>query len=100
MGLRPLEPVDVRPLLPGLHAELVSLLEGLAPADWNRPTLAGLWTVRNAEWVRAAQRPSPRVIVDLLKTTGSAAADAPPPIVFESDTDLSHVFLTAWAVMA
>ena len=40
MGLRPLEPVDVRPLLPGLHAELVSLLEGLAPADGNRPTLA------------------------------------------------------------
>ena len=47
MGLRPLEPLDVRPLFAGLHAELVRLLESLAPGDWTRPTVAGAWAVRD-----------------------------------------------------
>jgi uncharacterized protein (TIGR03083 family) len=118
MGLRPLEPVDVRPLFAGLHEELVTLLQALTSEAWKRPTLAGSWAVRdvvahlldgdlrrlslqrdghtrptpegplateadlvtflnglNAEWVRAAWRLSPRLLVDLLKMTGPAIAE-------------------------
>ncbi|HEY5908122.1 MAG TPA: maleylpyruvate isomerase N-terminal domain-containing protein [Vicinamibacteria bacterium] len=46
-ALRPLPPIDVRPLLLPLHRELVSLLEGCAPADWERPTVAPNWRVRD-----------------------------------------------------
>lgn len=117
MALRPLPPVDTRPLFFPLHLELVSLLEGLAPGDWERATVAGRWRVRdvaahlldgdlrrlslqrdghalklppearasekglvaflnglNAEWVRAAERLSPRILLELLKSSGLAAA--------------------------
>lgn len=40
-------PLDTAPLFPGLHAELIALLRGLAPEDWNRPTLAPAWRVRD-----------------------------------------------------
>ena len=136
MGHRALEAGDVRPLFAGLHAELVRLLEGLDLADWNRPTLAGAWAVRdvvahlldddlrrmsrqrdgqdlpaperpvrseadlvaflnglNAEWVRVARRLSPRVLVDLLKTTGPAIVE-----LFASlDPDGPALFPVAWA---
>jgi uncharacterized protein (TIGR03083 family) len=46
-GLEPLLPLDVRPLFPGLHRELVALLRGLALEDWARPTIAGAWRVRD-----------------------------------------------------
>lgn len=45
--LTPLQPVDIVHLLPGLHAELVTLLEGLSLEDWSRPTLARAWRVRD-----------------------------------------------------
>lgn len=100
-------------LLGGLHAQLMALLRGLTPADWERGTLAGRWTVHdvvahlldgdvrrlsmhrdgwllpapeqaladhaalvgflnglNADWVHAARRISPRVLVALLALTG------------------------------
>jgi uncharacterized protein (TIGR03083 family) len=41
-----LAPVDTRPLLAPLHAQLISLLEELDPDEWRRPTRAGAWTVR------------------------------------------------------
>ncbi|MDQ3223076.1 MAG: maleylpyruvate isomerase N-terminal domain-containing protein, partial [Gemmatimonadota bacterium] len=31
----------------GLHAELMALLRGLAPADWSRPTACALWSVKD-----------------------------------------------------
>jgi uncharacterized protein (TIGR03083 family) len=34
-------------LFPGLHCELMSLLRGLAPGDWNRPTACALWSVKD-----------------------------------------------------
>lgn len=46
-ALVPAAPVITAPLFPGLHAELMSLLRGLAPGDWDRPTSATLWTVRD-----------------------------------------------------
>jgi uncharacterized protein (TIGR03083 family) len=39
--------VDTAPLFPGLHRELIGLLRALAPADWERPTIAGAWQVRD-----------------------------------------------------
>ena len=99
-------------LFPGLHAELMGLLRGLAPADWSKPTACALWSVKdivahlldgnvrrlsygrdgldpapeqaissyadlvaylnrlNAEWIAAARRLSPRVLMELLDFTG------------------------------
>ncbi len=45
--MRPLAPLDVRALFPGLDAALIELLRGLSLADWRRPTLARLWTVQD-----------------------------------------------------
>src|SRR5512141_2467960 len=39
--------VDVVPLFLPLHEELVRLLSGLSAADWERPTVAGAWRVRD-----------------------------------------------------
>jgi hypothetical protein len=39
--------VDVVPLFRPLHEELVGLLKGLSAADWERPTVAGTWRVRD-----------------------------------------------------
>lgn len=114
--LEPLSPVYTAPLFEPLHNELISLLDGLAPHDWARPTLAGSWRVRdvvahllevdlrrlsvgrdahlvepgrtingypdlvaflnelNAQWVIAARRFSPRVLIDLLRESGLAMA--------------------------
>lgn len=34
-------------LFPGLHRQLITLLDGLGAADWTRPTVAGAWRVRD-----------------------------------------------------
>ena len=45
--LAPLPPLDTAPLFSNLHAELIALLRALEPADWERPTVAGAWRVRD-----------------------------------------------------
>ena len=45
--LRPLEPVFLAGRLAPLHAELIALLRGLAPADWHRTTACALWSVKD-----------------------------------------------------
>lgn len=45
--MKPVEPILLADLFPGLHAELITLLRGLAPEDWSRPTVAGAWTVQD-----------------------------------------------------
>lgn len=45
--MKPVQPILVADLFPGLHAELISLLRGLSPDDWDRPTVAGAWTVQD-----------------------------------------------------
>ena len=114
--LEPLTPVYTAPLFAPLHDRLIELLERLEPADWERPTMASAWRVRdvaahllevdlrrlsvgrdhhriepgrpiggygdlveflnqlNAEWVAAARRFSPRVLVDLLRWSGPEMA--------------------------
>jgi uncharacterized protein (TIGR03083 family) len=46
-SLRPLEPVLLIDRFGPLHAELISLLRGLGPGDWQRPTVCALWSVRD-----------------------------------------------------
>ena len=46
-GLAPMAPVFLVDLFPGLHAELMTLLRGLKPSDWNRPTACALWSVKD-----------------------------------------------------
>lgn len=114
--MEPLTPIYTAELFSPLHQELLALLRGLAPEDWERPTIAGSWRVRdvaahlldvslrklsiqrdghlpppeepiasygdlvrflnrlNADWVAASRRLSPRVLVDLLATTGPAVS--------------------------
>lgn len=45
--LHDLPPIHVVPLLRPLHGELIRLLRGLGADDWNAPTLAGAWRVRD-----------------------------------------------------
>ena len=45
--MEPLEPCYTANLFRPLSKQLVTLLRGLAPADWDRPTLAGAWRVRD-----------------------------------------------------
>lgn len=42
-----LAPIDTRSLFRPVSSELVSLLRRLTPPDWDRPTLAGQWVVRD-----------------------------------------------------
>jgi len=46
-GLAPMTPVFLVDLFPGLHAELMTLLRGLTPDDWVRPTACALWSVKD-----------------------------------------------------
>ena len=46
-GLAPMTPVFLVDLFPGLHAELMTLLRGLTPGDWSRPTACALWSVKD-----------------------------------------------------
>jgi uncharacterized protein (TIGR03083 family) len=46
-GLTPVGPVLLVNLFPRLHRELMTLLRGLEPGDWNRPTACALWSVKD-----------------------------------------------------
>jgi uncharacterized protein (TIGR03083 family) len=103
---RSMQPILVADLFAPLNDELVSLLRGLAPEEWNGPTAAGTWTVKdvaahlldtalrrlalqrdahvpggafdpnatNREWIDAARRLSPRILIELLDRYGAEAA--------------------------
>ena len=43
--IKPVSPVDVRPLFEPLHRELLMMLRTLTPEDWQRQTSAPRWTV-------------------------------------------------------
>lgn len=46
-GLAPMAPVYLVDLFPGLHTQLMTLLRGLAPTAWGRPTACALWSVKD-----------------------------------------------------
>jgi uncharacterized protein (TIGR03083 family) len=45
--MRKVEPILTAHLFAPLHAELIALLRGLTPDEWNAPTVAGEWTVKD-----------------------------------------------------
>jgi uncharacterized protein (TIGR03083 family) len=45
--LQPVQPVYLLDRFPGLHDELMQLLEGLTEADWGKPTACALWSVHD-----------------------------------------------------
>lgn len=109
--MKALEPLYVTELFPKVDARLIELLRSLDDEDWERPTAARLWRVKdvaahlldgnvrrlsihrdghsgdppgkigspqdlvdylnrlNADWVRAARRISPRILIGLLEET-------------------------------
>ena len=111
--MQPVEPILIVDLFPELHAELLVLLRTLPLEDWEKPTAAAPWTVRdmvahlldtdmrrlsfgrdhlpslkpatpihdyadlivfintlNDDWVRAARRISPALMIDLHALVG------------------------------
>lgn len=134
--MKPVEPIFVTELFAEIHAELLALLSSLAADDWDKPTAAGAWTVRdlaahlldsdirrlsyqrdrlpqvppdaplesyrdlvgflnqlNADWVRAAKRISPSLLIDFLAVTGHQVAG-----LFRSlDPFGTAIFSVAWA---
>jgi len=47
MPLTPLPPTDTRTLFRPVSSELVTLLRSLDASDWQKPTIAGTWVVRD-----------------------------------------------------
>ena len=45
--LTPVGRLNLVPLFPGLHRELMTLLRGLQPADWLHPTACAMWSVKD-----------------------------------------------------
>jgi len=128
-------PIEVAQLFKPLEEKLISLLESLTADDWDKPTLAKLWTVKditahlldgnlralsiqrdkffgetapqsggygqlvdwlnqlNSDWVRAAKRISPEVLILLHKNTGPLTCE-----YFQSlDPWDEAIFAVAWA---
>lgn len=44
--MKPLQPIVVTHLFPKVWAELLSLLSGLSPTEWDAPTVCSPWTVK------------------------------------------------------
>lgn len=45
--MQPVQPIDTVPLFAPLSAQLIALLNGLAPEDWDAPTACTPWTVKD-----------------------------------------------------
>ena len=45
--LEPIGPIDTRRLFRPVSSSLVALLRSLPTGAWNRPTIAGVWLVRD-----------------------------------------------------
>jgi uncharacterized protein (TIGR03083 family) len=130
------EPIFVTELFCQIHGELLSLLRNLPDDDWDKPTAARQWTVKdiaahlldsdvrrlsyqrdkapmvppeapienhrdlvnflnqlNADWVRAARRISPRLLIEFLEITGTQVCE-----LFKSlDPFAPAMFGVAWA---
>jgi hypothetical protein len=66
--MEPLSPVYTADLFPPLHQELLALLRGLTPADWERPTVAGSWRVRDVASEKVSIAGDARLAAPLLST--------------------------------
>ena len=81
---RELGPLDTRPLFRPLLGELIGLLHALNFSDWERPTLAGDWKVRDVA--------SHLLDGDLRRVAaGRDGHRPPPPFPIHSDQDLARL---------
>lgn len=128
-------PIDVQPLFSILDEKLIRLLRSLDVQDWEKPTIAKRWTVKdiaahlldgnfrtlsllrdghriqpapiinsyqdlldylnrlNADWVSAAKRFSPQLLIELLESSGDAFTRC-----MSSLNSFEHsIFPVAWA---
>jgi uncharacterized protein (TIGR03083 family) len=134
--MKSVEPIFVVELFCQIHGELLSLLRNLSGDDWNKPTAARQWTVKdiaahlldgdvrrlsyqrdkapmappdspvesyrdlvdflnqlNSDWIRAARRISPRLLIEFLEVTGAQVCE-----LFKSiDLFAPALFGVAWA---
>jgi uncharacterized protein (TIGR03083 family) len=79
--MKPVAPILLADLFPGLHAELIALLRGLAPDDWSRATAAGSWTVRDV----AAHLLDVQLRQLSVRRDGMALSPPDPPIAGYAD---------------
>lgn len=128
-------PIETRHLFPIIDKKLIELLRSLTPGEWEQPTIAKLWTVKdivahlldgnlrmlsfsrdkffgekppiinsydelvvylnclNADWVKAAKRISPNLLIEMLELSGIAYADH----IASLDPFAEAVFPVAWA---
>lgn len=128
-------PIPTLQLFPVLDRELTALLKSLTPEEWEAPTIAKLWKVKdiaahlldgnlrtlsmlrdgyvgdppgsiesyedlvaylnqlNANWVAAAKRLSPKVLIELLELTGKQYCD----YLATLDPFAKAAFSVAWA---
>lgn len=135
MNIHHVQPIEVNHLFPILDVKLIELLRSLTPADWEAPTIAKLWKVKdvaahlldgnlhslsiirddyngdrpgeikiyadlldylnrlNADWVQASKRLSPKVITDLLESTGKEYTE----MIQSLDPWADAKFSVAWA---
>ncbi len=126
---------DVRHLFEPLNKELLELMKDLAPDEWDRPTSAGKWTVKdvvahlldgnlralsiqrdryfgedppestdyktmvkwlnrlNRDWVKAARRLSPKMLITLHESTGRDVSKYYNSLHLEEES----IFPVAWA---
>lgn len=81
MSLSPLPSTDTRPLFRPVSIELIALLRTLGDDDWDRPTVAGTWVVRDIV----------AHLVDLtlrrLSFHRDRMAPPPPPFAIASERD-------------
>ena len=127
--------IETKHLFPILDEKLIELLKSLTAADWEKPTVARAWNVKdiaahlldgnlkmlsfsrdkfitnpdiainsyqdlinyinqiNADWIKAAKRLSPVVIIDLLESTGRAYSEH----ISQLEPDENAIFSVAWA---
>ncbi len=134
--MKSVEPIFVTELFCQIHGELLSLLRNLSADDWNKPTAARQWAVKdivahlldgdvrrlsyqrdkapmvppetpikshgdlvgflnqlNSDWVRAAKRISPELLIKFLEVTGAQVCE-----LFKSlDPFAPALFGVAWA---
>jgi uncharacterized protein (TIGR03083 family) len=132
----PAGPILTAHLFRGLHGQLMAVLRGISRDDWQKPTRAGSWRVRdvaahlldgdcrkltfhrdgvalpppdnpitdhaslvahldalNADWVKAARRIGPKLLVEMLERTGVEVA----AFVEGLDMQARALFSVAWA---
>ena len=72
--------IDTAPLFGPLHAELLALLRGLSADDWQRPTVAGRWLVRDVAAMNRVESAGATIAVRAVRSLNTSHSIAPTSI--------------------